>query len=106
MTVDLFLREEASDAQVIAHLEPLQQRYAAIREDEGYLESVLARGAGTSTLLHTGLYGLHLSVLTGFNEALDRMDHIAWCISMIQHCHADTAEEAATRTLDNVREVG
>ncbi|CAL5222145.1 g4467 [Coccomyxa viridis] len=46
---------------VIAHLEPLQQRYNAIMEDEGYLDSVLARGA-------------------------------------------DKAEEAATRTLDNVRE--
>ena len=34
--------------QVIAHLEPLQQRYNAIMEDEGYLDSVLARGAGNS----------------------------------------------------------
>ena len=34
------------DAQVIAHLEPLQQRYSAIMEDDGYLDSVLAEGAG------------------------------------------------------------
>lgn len=32
--------------QVIAHLEPLQQRYSAIMEDEGYLDTVLAQGAG------------------------------------------------------------
>ena len=32
--------------QVIAHLEPLQQRYSGIMADEGYLDSILAQGAG------------------------------------------------------------
>jgi len=32
--------------QVIAHLEPLQRRYSAIMDDQGYLDSVLSQGAG------------------------------------------------------------
>lgn len=34
--------------QVVAHLEPLQQRYNLIISDEGYLDEVLAKGAGES----------------------------------------------------------
>ena len=37
--------------QVIAHLEPLQQRYNSIMADEGYLDSILARGAGRLSML-------------------------------------------------------
>ena len=37
--------------QVIAHLEPLQQRYSSIMEDEGYLDSILAQGAGRLSML-------------------------------------------------------
>lgn len=38
----------AGELQVIAHLEPLQQRYSAIMDDQGYLDSVLSQGAGES----------------------------------------------------------
>ena len=37
--------------QVIAHLEPLQQRYSSIMADEGYLDSILAQGAGRLSTL-------------------------------------------------------
>ena len=50
--------------QVIAHLEPLQQRYSGIMADEGYLDSILAQGAGRlSTLfpVHGQLSYSHLS---------------------------------------------
>ena len=38
--------------QVVAHLEPLQQRYSGIMADEGYLDSILAQGAGRLSALH------------------------------------------------------
>ena len=37
--------------QVIAHLEPLQQRYSSIMADEGYLDSILAQGAGRLSIM-------------------------------------------------------
>ena len=49
--------------QVIAHLEPLQQRYSGIMADEGYLDSILAQGAGRlSTLCPSACTALLLSI--------------------------------------------
>ena len=45
-TVGSHLSSKGVHLQVIAHVEPLQQRYTAIMEDEGYLDTVLAQGAG------------------------------------------------------------
>ncbi len=80
---------------MIAHLEPLQQRYSAIMEDDGYLDSVLARGAGKSlgplgAVPQVPAKCVKLQVVT---------------LYLMGSLLADKAEEAATRTLDNVREV-
>ena len=75
--------------QVVAHLEPLQQRYQLIMGDEGYLDEVLARGAGEGHFLwHAGEV---LSCLPMEGDGL--------CCAP-----ADKAETAANFTLDNVRQ--
>ncbi len=85
--------------QVIAHLEPLQQRYNAIMEDDGYLDSVLAQGTGESRP-KTSTYRLSLC------DPVSSHISCEWQASLSHtNCSADKAEEAATRTLDNVREV-
>lgn len=45
---DMSAERTADHRQVVAHLEPLQQRYNLIMEDKTYLDEVLAKGAGMS----------------------------------------------------------
>ncbi len=49
--------------QVVAHLEPLQQRYKLIMEDEHYLDEVLAQGAGMLSRLPCTLWHVCLSCM-------------------------------------------
>ena len=95
--------------QVIAHLEPLQQRYSGIMADEGYLDSILAQGAGRLSTLSPVPAQHSYSALTKAPLQTWRVS-IKICpefcdSSLMSTWRAEKAEEAAGRTLDNVRQV-
>ena len=96
--------------QVIAHLEPLQQRYSGIMADEGYLDGVLAQGAGRLLRLSCSACRALLLLLAEASLQTWRLSKtIGHCfVNPLQACvdwPAEKAEEAAGRTLENVRQV-